>query len=267
MLNSFHRHWLIHRPYLLGFTLITLGLATFFGWAALSQQTAEWWLISFLLLILLLLFWFIQGWFYFQTERTTLPKIPNWFIQKGRISTQDHILFPYVADSRIAPPLIQHLTTGQLWLVDVFTPQEMTASTTKRKRGQDILPEKDPRLKMIPGSITLLPIQDGEIDIVILTDVLQSITQFGDRERFLTELNRVLKPNGRIIFFEPVKSFPKILVNPRVIVSLWDKSQLDQCLIANGFSRIESQTSAGLTIVGRAMTPGRYENSQLPLEF
>ncbi len=267
MNNSFRRHWNIHWPFLLTTIGVSLALIAFFSWAAVSQSTPEWGLVSLVIAILLFLFLIIQTWFYFQTEQAILIQLPKWIIKNGRISSEDQVLFPYVADSRLAPAIISQLNIGKLWIVDIYKPKDMQATTTRRTRMQDLLPEKDPRIKFIPGDITLLPIQDGEIDVVVLTDVIQKITQAGDRERFLTEISRVMKPNGRLVLYESVNSAVRNLADPLNFTRFWTKSELDQCLMSNGFSRIELQSPAKLTILGRATTPGRYENTPLPLEF
>ncbi len=267
MNNSFRRHWNIHWPFLLTTLVTFVGLISFFGWAAVSQGTAEWWLVSLILFVFLIIFVATQSWFYLQTERAILLQIPKWIVSKGRISSEDQVLFPYVADSRLAPPIITKLNLGKMWIVDIYNPKDMQSAAIRRTRLHDVLPEKDPRVKFIPGDMTLLPIQDGEIDVVVLNNVIQSITQAGDRERFLTEISRVMKPNGRLVMYETLNSPVRNLVDPLNFTRFWNKSELDQCLMSNGFSRIELQTPAKLTILGRATTPGRYENTPLPLEF
>ena len=188
-------------------------------------------------------------------------------IKKGKISSEDQILFPYVSESRFTDPLIKYLTIGKLWLVDVYTPQIMASNSISRMRNIDSLPEKDTRLRMLPGSIDLLPFQDGDLDIVILDHALSEITQFGDRHRFLTEINRVLKPNGRLLIFEPVRTQARILVKPLDYYRLWNLKEWEHALQLSGFVRTEAQTPSALTILGRATVPGRYETPQLPLEF
>ena len=266
-MNSFRRHFYIHRPFLLQVIFV---LASVFGlsvWAAINEGDLIWVTVAIFTAILLILFILIQIWFYLQSERTIYPQVARWMMAKGRISGEDKILFPYVCDSRITQPIISHLTTGKLWLVDLYSPQVMTASTTQRTRTQDVLPQKDPRFKPISGEIDLLPFQDAELDVVILFNTINEIPQFGDRKRFLTEVSRVLKPNGRILIFEPIKSTTRTLVNPTSFFRLWTKAEIKFHLEESGFTRIEIQTPATLTLLGRAITPGRYENTPLPLEF
>ena len=236
-------------------------------WAAINEQDLVWITLAILAIVLLALFILLQFWFYNQSEKTIYPQVARWMMTKGRITGEDQILFPYACDSRITQPILSHLTTGKLWLVDLYSPQVMVANTTQRTRSQDILPNKDPRLKSISGEIDLLPFQDAELDVVILFNIVNEITQFGDRKRFLTEVSRVLKPNGRILVFEPIKSTTRTLVNPTAFFRLWTKEELKSHLKESGFTRIEIQTPATLTLLGRAITPGRYENRPLPLEF
>lgn len=263
---TFRRHWLTHWPFLSTTFLVLSVIAITFGSSAIILNDPTWWLVCSFATLLLIIFTFLQFWFFVQL-RSIYHQLPRWLLSKGRISPEDQILYPYVSDSRLAHALIKHLSTGKFWLVDVYSPADMRSARTARSRNQDIVPEKDPRIKFIPGDIMLLPIQDQEIDVVVLTNVVQAITQAGDRERFLTEISRVMKPNGRILIFEPIRFTPRILVDPAANVQFWSKNELDQSLMSQGFSRIELQTPGGLTILGRATTPGRYENTQLPLEF
>ena len=266
-MNPLRRHFYIHRPFLLRTLLAFLSTALISGWIASAQGDLRWLAITILALTMLILFIMLQIWFYRQLEKTIFPQVARWMITKGRISGEDQILFPYASDSRLANPLISHLTIGKLWLVDLYTPQIMINPTTKRARDVDQLPTKDPRFKYIPGNITLLPFQDEEVDIIVLTNILNEITQLGDRERFLSEISRVLKPNGRVLLFEPIKTTTRILVNPSSFFRFWTTSEIRTQLGASGFIRVEIQTPAALTLLGRGLTPGRYENVQLPLEF
>lgn len=266
-MNSFRRHFYIHRPFLLQATFLLASAIGFSIWAATNENEVIWVTVAIFTTVLFILFILLQVWFYLQSERTIYPQVARWMMAKGRIDGEDQILFPYVCDSRITQSIISRLTTGKLWLVDLYSPQVMTASTTQRTRIQDVLPEKDPRFKPISGEIDLIPFQDAELDVVILFNIVNEITQFGDRKRFLTEVSRVLKPNGRILLFEPIKSTTRTLVNPTAFFRLWTKAELKFHLEETGFTRIEIQTPATLTLLGRAITPGRYENTPLPLEF
>lgn len=266
-MSPFRRHLHTHRPFIIGTLLLLLSLSTFFITAGRIQNNMSWAVLGISILALLLLFIIIQIWFFIQLEKKILPKIVSWMLKKGRISPEDQILLPYIGDSRLAEPLLKHLTIGKLWLVDVYTPQIMTSQTTGRMRASDSPPEKDTRLRMIPGSIDILPFQDAELDIVILHHTLSEITQFGDRHRFLQEVNRVLKPNGKLLLLEPLKTQARLIVNPLDLYRLWSKDQWEYGLKASGFVRVETQTPATLTILGSAAVPGRYEAPQLPLEF
>ena len=266
-MSPLRRHLHIHRPFILGTFFSLLGLSIFFLMAARFQNNVGWLVLGISLLAILSLFVITQIWFFIQLERKILPQINSWIIKKGRISSEDQILLPYIGESRLAEHLLKHLTVGKLWLVDVYTPQIMISGTTNRMRASDTPPEKDTRLKTIPGSIDILPFQDAELDVVILHHALSEITQFGDRHRFLQEINRVLKPNGKLLLLEPLKTQARIIVNPLDLYRLWSKEEWEYQLQISGFVRLELQTPSTLTILGRAAIPGRYETPQLPLEF
>lgn len=54
----------------------------------------------------------------------------------------------------------------------------------------------------INASLASIPLEDNSIDLIISTWVLGTITDLTEREKCLTELKRVLKPNGQIILVE-----------------------------------------------------------------
>lgn len=60
------------------------------------------------------------------------------------------------------------------------------------------------RFSFHQGDATRLPIADGSIDTAI---VFGGIHHVSDRQRLFSELSRVLKPGGRLLFREPVDDF------------------------------------------------------------
>lgn len=59
------------------------------------------------------------------------------------------------------------------------------------------------RIEVLDGSFEDIPVDDGSVDVVWCQD---AILHSGDRERVLREVDRVLKPGGRFIFTDPMRS-------------------------------------------------------------
>ncbi len=62
----------------------------------------------------------------------------------------------------------------------------------------------DERCRFVNGSVTELPLRDGEIDVVTGAAVLIYVPE---KQRAFDELHRVLRPGGRVSLFEPLNSF------------------------------------------------------------
>ena len=73
---------------------------------------------------------------------------------------------------------------------------------------------------ILEGDVQHLPFEDGFFDTVVFTLVFCSV---GDPEQGLAEVNRVLKPDGRIIFIEHVlpEGKPVLQGSFRAITPMW----------------------------------------------
>jgi ubiquinone/menaquinone biosynthesis C-methylase UbiE len=70
-----------------------------------------------------------------------------------------------------------------------------------RLLGLDPYPRMHPPdLEMLTGSVTAIPLQDGSVDVVVMSSVLFFVT---DKAQAIRECARVLKPNGTLILSEP----------------------------------------------------------------
>jgi ubiquinone/menaquinone biosynthesis C-methylase UbiE len=61
---------------------------------------------------------------------------------------------------------------------------------------------RDPRLALVRGDASAIPLRDGSVDAVALHSVLYLLP---DRETALREIARVLRPGGRALLLEPQK--------------------------------------------------------------
>jgi ubiquinone/menaquinone biosynthesis C-methylase UbiE len=67
------------------------------------------------------------------------------------------------------------------------------------RRAQDVRPDAE----IVAGSVERLPFPDASFDTVVLTFVLCSVPE---QDAALAEIARVLKPSGRMLFLEHVRS-------------------------------------------------------------
>lgn len=100
---------------------------------------------------------------------------------------------------------------------------EPSAAMAKRLRRK--LTERGVNARVIESSAEDLPQDDGSFDTAISTLVLCTV---GDEEKALAELHRVLRPGGRLLFMEHVRSSDeKLARRQRRVRPLWK-------LIGNG---------------------------------
>jgi len=71
------------------------------------------------------------------------------------------------------------------------------------RRSEDKAAKLDLPVRFVEAYAERLPFADGEFDTVVCTLVLCSVE---DQDRALAEIRRVLKPDGRFIFIEHVRS-------------------------------------------------------------
>ncbi len=71
------------------------------------------------------------------------------------------------------------------------------------RRLQKRVSEKAPGTKVVRAAAEQLPFEDDSFDTVVSTLVLCGV---GDQQQALAEIRRVLKPGGRLIFIEHVRS-------------------------------------------------------------
>ena len=62
----------------------------------------------------------------------------------------------------------------------------------------------DERCRFVNGSVTGLPLPDGDVDIITGAAVLIYVSE---KQRAFDEFHRVLRPGGRVSLFEPLNSF------------------------------------------------------------
>ena len=98
-----------------------------------------------------------------------------------------------------------------------------------------------PRATVIAGSASLLPVADASFDAVVSTLVLCSV---GRQDRALSEVRRVLRPDGRLLLIEHVAAGgdTRLRTAQHLVSPLWSR-------LAGGCS-LERQTRSALAAAG-----------------
>jgi SAM-dependent methyltransferase len=114
------------------------------------------------------------------------------------------------------------------------------------------------------GSALELPVQDSSIDIAA-QNCLFNIFKQEDLKKALTEMYRVLKPNGRLILSDPVcnQVMPESLLNDEKLRALCLSGAIPlkdyiDLLTSTGFGTIEIRAKRPY----RVLAPGHYDTSE-----
>ncbi len=161
---------------------------------------------------------------------------------------EDHIANIELGERSTSIWLARHLTTGSVAAIDIYNPESNTSGPLRRARMRAEHPASDPRLSWIDGSPGLLPLADRSVSCVFLNEVLSEFWQDSERERLLREVHRVLKPDGRVLFVDRVRTQTSLLLwLPRAIdapaAAYWKA-----LLIRSGFDVQQEQDIEGLLV-------------------
>ena len=94
------------------------------------------------------------------------------------------------------------LNTTTLDIVGV-DPNESMVTYARDAYERELLGRSESSFRTVKGVAEALPFPDGSVDVVVSTLTLCSVV---DQQKALSEIRRVLKPNGKFLFWEHVLS-------------------------------------------------------------
>lgn len=167
---------------------------------------------------------------------------------------------------RETPMLIaQYLTTGEMVAIDVFNPQSNNKATLRRARNHALRPGPDPRITWSDGSINLLPLPNNSVAVVYLNEILSEFWLPQEQERLLTEVWRILAPEGRLVVAEKVRSASNLFMTGLLTASWPATSYWRSLLASSGFIIQREETRQGLLLFIRAKKPSPASAKQMKL--
>jgi len=130
----------------------------------------------------------------------------------GHFRPDDSFVYLDVGLRWLPTSMARRLTTGRIIVIDIYNPLLTPDGNLARAHRQARHPAPDPRLSWRDGDISLLPLADGTVSAVILSEVASEFWQLGDREKLISEIYRILKPGGHFILAERVRTTTNLLM-------------------------------------------------------
>lgn len=240
--------------------LLVIGLSTIFGWPAY---------IPLALAIMLVLGYYLVAHLWAVHEITDRPgQRPIEILQTmSRLKPADEVVCIDLGLRDTAVALAQQLTTGKVYVIDVYNPQwNLSAALQRgRLRVRSHPPAADPRLEWLDGEIRLLPLPDESVSAVFLNQILSEFWQSEDREILLKESFRILQPGGRLLLAERVRSRINLLVLGPMAWELETADHWRDLLSQAGFTLRQEKDIQGLIHYFSAEKAVAADTLQLPL--
>jgi SAM-dependent methyltransferase len=260
MLRYLYAYWPIY-TFLYGgllASLLLIGVAADRGWYGL---------ISLALALFLVLGYFITAslWAAHQIYDRLQPH--HMLFDMGQLRETDRFAYLGLGLRERVFDLSRRLTTGRIVVVDLYNPQWTTGSGVARLRQRARPPLPDPRLNWQTGEVTLLPLPDESVPVVVICETASAFWQHGDRLALLQEARRVLARNGRLLLAERTRSRTNWLTLGPAAAELQPTGYWHRLLLEAGFQVQREQPLGDLVTCWRADKPTPAQANQLALEL
>lgn len=249
------------QSYLLRFGIAFL-LALFLIVWSVGQR---WWFIAVpaFLLLLLLLHRFLGSLILAEKEQFAPDYL--YLFELGEIDPYDKIVQIDLGRKSVGMALVSRFTMGKITIVDVYHPELTPNPHLKQIRNRQPVPRFDPRLEWLVSDITLLPFPDGSVPAVLMQDTLRHFAYYGDQERLLKEIYRILKPSGRLLLAEYNRTWSNWFIFGWAAAQLATNQQWNNLLQQTGFYIYHQQLRHNITICWRVDKPTGISEYQIPL--
>ena len=196
-----------------------------------------------------------------------IQNISQHLIKLGELQPEDTLIHIDLGRRQLAIELCRHLTTGRVIVIDVYNPQMTPGRELARARSQTKRPAPDPRLSWRDGKISLLPLADGSVQAVTMSEVASEFWQIGDRQQLFNEVFRILRPGGCLLLVERLRTSTNLMVLGPAALQLASKDYWEKLLSDTGFKIEKTVNLNELIYCFRADKPVPVVEGQLPLDF
>lgn len=239
-------------------SLLLIGLAAGRGWFGL---------VPLALATFLVLGYFITAslWAAYQIYDQIKPH--HLLFDLGQLHERDRFAYLGLGLRERVLELARRLTIGRIVVIDLYNPQWTTGGSLIRLRQRAPSPVTDPRLNWQVGQVTLLPLPDESVPVIMLCETLSAFWQDGDRLALLQEARRVLGKNGRLLITERTRSRTNWLTLGPAAADLETADYWRSLLYQAGFRVEREHTLGDLVTCWRADKPTPAQANQLRLNL
>jgi SAM-dependent methyltransferase len=228
-----------------------------------------WGIVAFGLLLLLIVAYFLAASLWAAYQRFDVPgqRPADLFFELGRIVATTRFVHVGLGLRRTPQLMSRRLTSGRVTALDVYNPQEAPGAALARARYAARPAPADPRLRWLEATIKLFPLPDRSAALVTIEEAAAALWQRGDRLLLLREVYRILRPEGRLILAQPVRTKTAWLVSPLGAMRLEPAVYWRRLLGEAGFNVLRETDVRGLATYFVAERPATGEMQQLMLDL
>jgi SAM-dependent methyltransferase len=235
----------------------------------LGSSRALWAFVAFGLVLLIVVGYFLGArlWAAYQRYDVQGQRPVDLFFELGRITATTRFVHVGMGLRRTPQQMSRRLTSGRVTALDVYNPQEAPHGELARARYAVTPSGADPRLRWLEGTIKLFPLPDRSSSVVTIEEAAGALWQHGDRLLLLREVYRILRPEGRLVLAQPVRTQTTWLVYGTGAMRLEPAAYWRRLLVESGFNVLREKEVQGLVTYFLAERPAVGEMQQLALDL
>jgi len=229
-----------------------------------------WGLIPIALALILLLFCriFLLLWvtrYRVDNEFTSI----SYFLRQHQLPNPDkHVAYLDLGYRYEVNELATLMVRGRFHLIDLYASYLTPANHLLLARQElRALPNNLPSFDYAVGKVDLLPLANDSVHLVIVPYIWSEILQEGDRNRLLSEIVRILEPNGRLLLLEQTRSYLNWICVGLPALSMVSKWALKDSFVNTSLRVVNEWSPLNALTAVIAQKPGVQQAQQLPLSL